>query len=86
MDNKEVIDLIGAMNDFADKKNNQGMKNTVLVLLISLVCSIVASIIGYGWKEIGSLQSALDDQKEKVTRLEARYEVSLKETDNGQDS
>ena len=79
MDNKEVIDLIGAMNDYADKKNNQGLKNVLLITLIGIVSSVVASIIGYGWKEIGSLRTSLDEQKAKVTRIEARYDISLKE-------
>lgn len=79
MDNKEVIDLIGAMNDYADKKNNQGLKNVLVITLIGIVSSIVASIIGYGWKEIITLRNALDEQKARVTKLETRHEVSLKE-------
>lgn len=79
MDNKEVLELIGAMNDYADKKNNQGLKNTLLVLLLSLVCSIVAGVIGYGWKEIVGLREAKEEMKEKLTRIETKLDISVKE-------
>lgn len=79
MTNEEVIQLIGTINDYADKKNNQGLKNTVLILLMSLVCSTVAAVIGYGWKEIVSLRDAKDEMKQQLVRMEVRHEVSLKE-------
>lgn len=79
MDNKEVIDLISAMNDYADKKNNQGLKNVLLITLIGVVGSGLAAIIGYGWREIMTLRDANSDLKDKIVRMEVKYDISVKE-------
>ncbi len=79
MDNKDILELIGVLNEYADKKNNQGLKNTVLVLLLGLVCSIVAGVIGYGWKEIVGLREAKEEMRDKLTRIETKLDISVKE-------
>jgi len=81
MEENEVIKVIQVMTDYADKQNNQGMKNVLLAALLTVVCTILISIIGFGYKEIASLRGENSSLQNEVNLLKASQELSFEERD-----
>jgi uncharacterized protein HemX len=79
MSDEDVLHVINLMADYADKQNNRGLKNVILVALLGLVCSIIVGVIGYGYSQIYALSEANADLKTRVTVLENKTKVSLEE-------
>ena len=81
MEENDVIKVIQVMTDYADKQNNQGMKNVLLAALLTVVCSGLVGVIGYGYREIYKLSDENSNLRMKVSLLEAKQDVALEERD-----
>jgi len=71
--------VISAMDDYADKKNNQGAKNIILAALIAILSTIALAVIGYLANELVNLRAEKDALAGKVIRLEMRQSASDEE-------
>ena len=79
MNQDEVMQVIGAMSDYADKQNNSGMKNIVLAALIGILATAALGVIGYLTKELYNLRQEKEALRAQVLRLEMRHEAAIEE-------
>lgn len=77
--NDDTMAIIGAMNDYADKQNNSGLKNIILAALITVLGTIAVGVIGYLAKELYNLRTEKEALKTQVIRLEMRYDATVEE-------